>query len=199
MQTASQILENSRRTNALSQLTQQPQANDKRMASLWLRFGKLFGSRWSSQYGDCDDGTWASVLRGVDSITLSDAVGRVAMGGSGFPPNLPEFLAICARAAGLPDSSSAYVAACHASWTHSVIYETARRVGLHELRTKSERDILPRWREHYGAACAAWMSGERWETPEIKTPICEVHRLASRELVMAQVASLRQMLAKVST
>ena len=69
------------------------------MANLWIRLTKQFGARWASQYGDCDDGTWASALRGVDSLTLGQALGRVALSGSEFPPSLPEFLGYCNQGA----------------------------------------------------------------------------------------------------
>ena len=156
---------------------------------------KLFGSRWSSQFGDCDDGTWASALRGVSTPVLADAIGRVAMSGSEFPPSLPEFLAICGRAAGLPDTATAYADACHRRWSHPVVYEAARRVGVHELRTRAERDMLPRWRENYGAVCAAWMRGERWESPVAQSLPTRVRRPVSAEYVKSQLSGLKAILA----
>lgn len=135
------------------------------MANLWIRFGKQFGGRWTSQYGDCDDGTWEAALRNVSNETLGQAMGRVALSAAEFPPTLPQFIAICARAMGLPDVAKAYADACHSKWSHAVVYEAAKLTGVFELRNRSERDMMPRFREQFGAVCAAWMAGERFEPP----------------------------------
>lgn len=162
------------------------------MANLWLRLGKQFGSRWTSQYGDCDDGTWAAALRGVDTSILGNALGRVALSGTEFPPSLPEFLAICGRACGLPDAGSAYASACHNRWSHAVVFEAAKRVGIYELRTRAERDMLPKWREHYGAICAAWMAGERFAVPESLRITRQKSVPSSRDSAAAHLAAIRQ-------
>lgn len=166
------------------------------MANLWIRMTKLFGGRWASQYGDCDDGTWRAALAGVASDTLGKAIGLVAASGREFPPSLPEFLAICARACGLPDCATAYRDAAHRRWTHAVVYETARRIGVHEVTTLRERDILPAFREAFGIVCAEWMSGTRWQSPaapaqRIARP---VPRPTSREDAMRHLASIRAQL-----
>lgn len=169
-------------------------AIDPRMARLWLQFIDMFGSRWVGQYGDCDNGTWANALSCVSDQAMSDAFGRVALSGTEFPPSLPEFLAICARSSGLPDAGTAYTDACHHRWSHQVIYETAKRVGLFELRTRQERDMMPKFREHYGAVCASWMRGERFEVPKTErlekqaTPPCRP------EVGMSHLAKMRMML-----
>lgn len=175
--------------------TAQPlQAGDRRMANLWIRLTKQFGARWASQYGDCDDGTWASALRGVDSQTLGQALGRVALSGSEFPPSLPEFLAICGRASGLPDAGTAYANACHNRWSHAVVYEAAKRVGIYELRTRAERDMMPKFREHYGAVCAAWMAGERFSVPGALRVTRQKPAACRPEVAAAHMAKLRQAL-----
>lgn len=152
---------------------------------------KLFGGRWSSQYGDCDDGAWRSALAGVSSQTLGKAIGMVAMSGSEFPPTLPEFLSICGRAAGLPDCTKAYRDAAHRRWSHAVVYEAARRVGVHEVVTHRERDILPKWREAYGMVCAEWMAGSRWQQPESARIDSPVPRPTSREDALRHLANIR--------
>lgn len=139
---------------------------DKRMAALWLRMTSMFGGRWTSQYGDRDDGTWAAALSAVASAVLGDALGRVAAAGGDFPPTLGGFLAICARAYGLPDPVAAYRDAAHLRWTHIAVYETARRVGIFELRNRSEREMLPVWREEYGLVCQQAMAGANFQPPK---------------------------------
>lgn len=135
------------------------------MKRLWVRMAMIFGGLWSSQYGQADDGTWRSALRHVSNETLADAIGRVALSNFEFPPNLPKFLAICARSAGLPDSQSAYADAAMSRWSHPIVYEAARRVGVFEIRTRPERDMRPAWTEAFGLVCAEWMSGKRFESP----------------------------------
>ena len=201
MQTAQQILADSRRSNVSSAPTLHQSApstasssTSERMKNFWLRMTKLFGSRWSSQFGDCDDGTWASALRGVTTPVLADAIGRIAMSGREFPPSLPEFLAICARAAGLPDAADAYADACHSRWSHPVVYEAARRIGVHELRTRAERDMLPKWREQFGAVCAQWMRGDRWESPTVAELPNRAVRKADRAVACRHIENMRGLL-----
>ena len=133
-------------------------SSDLRMAKLWVKFARSFGGRWSSQYGASDNGTWGLALCFVTDAAIDEAVERVIRNGGGFPPTLPEFVAMCAKAMGLPDAGTAYLDACHSRWTHDTVYETAKRVGLFELMHRSEKEMLPRFKEVFGTVCAEWMA-----------------------------------------
>lgn len=138
---------------------------DKRMARLWLKFAKMFGTAWSTQYGAADDGTWGKALCFVTNDAMGDAVERITREGGKFPPSLPEFAALCAKCMGLPDAGNAYLDACHSRWTHATVYETAKRVGIFELKNRTEKEMLPRFREVFGTVCAEWMAGNKFEPP----------------------------------
>lgn len=125
---------------------------------------------------------------------MGKALGRVALGGGEFPPSLPEFLMFCARAAGLPDRATAYAHACHSRWSHPVVYAAAKRVGLFELRHRSERELKPLWNEHYGAVCAEWLAGARFEAPEAKAIERKSFVPASRETALKHLSEMKAML-----
>jgi len=55
----------------------------------------IYGNRWTSQYGDKDDGTWQWGLSGVEWRAAAQALGRLVKRGDGWPPSLPEFRMMC--------------------------------------------------------------------------------------------------------
>ena len=129
---------------------------------------ELYGSAWCSQAGDEPSKLWSDFLASISPQIIGQAIALAARSGSKFPPHLPEFADLCQRAAGFPSADQAYRDAANARWTHAVIYETARRLGLYELRRSSERDMLPRWRAAYADVCAEAMAGKTFEAPKVE-------------------------------
>jgi hypothetical protein len=165
------------------------------MAQLWKAFARMFGGRWSSQYGASDNGTWGMALRFVDNNSFEEAIDRVIRDGSGFPPTLPEFVSICSKCMGLPDASAAYLDACHSRWTHDTVYETANRVGLFELSHRSEKEMLPRFKEVFGTVCAEWMADRTKFAREPLPAIAVIEKAeCPREVAMAAILEARKSL-----
>lgn len=54
-----------------------------------------FGHRWTSQYGEEDDGTWLQALRGITPDQVRQALQAVEDSGAEWPPTLPQFKAYC--------------------------------------------------------------------------------------------------------
>lgn len=73
---------------------------DKQMGQVWERMARMYGHRWTSNYGAQDDGTWRKGLAGITPEQIG--VGLVKClehsHGSGvedWPPTLSEFRAMC--------------------------------------------------------------------------------------------------------
>ena len=138
-----------------------------RAAILWERMTGLYSNLWLERSGPSDDGTWAHAISAIPNPVISSVLGILATRRNAFPPNLPEFIGICMREMGLPDSKPAYIDATHSRWSHPVVYETLCRVGQYEVRSQAERDILPTWTAEYAKVCSEWMAGKRFEAPEV--------------------------------
>lgn len=133
----------------------------------WFRMTELYGSAWSAQVGDEPTALWSDFLASVSPKVIGQAIALAARSGSKFPPHLPEFATLCQQVAGYPPADQAYRDAANHHWKHPVVYETARRIGLYEIRRASERDILPAWRSEYAQVCAEAMAGASFEPPKV--------------------------------
>src|SRR5690606_29906760 len=59
------------------------------------RMQEMFGSSWSSQYGDAPSRTWTQALSHMTDEQIVRGLQRIALGGEKFPPTLPQFSALC--------------------------------------------------------------------------------------------------------
>lgn len=76
---------------------------DRHIAKLWERMAMIYGHRWTSSYGDKDDGTWLAGLADVAPEQIGAGLEKCRTNGQPWPPTLPEFRAMC-----LPDKAPAY-------------------------------------------------------------------------------------------
>jgi hypothetical protein len=71
-----------------------------------------------------------------------------------FAPTIPEFRVWCLQgSAGFTDVNTAYTNAANQKYPDAATYETARRVGFFELRTRAETSTKPAFIKHYEAVC----------------------------------------------
>lgn len=64
------------------------------------------------------------------------------------------------------DATAAYRDAANGTYKHEVVYETARRVGFWELKTKPESVTLKSWLGHYSDVCKEHAQGSQFALPE---------------------------------
>ncbi|MGL4557898.1 MAG: hypothetical protein ACRCV5_10365 [Afipia sp.] len=80
-------------------------ADDRRIdaddvADLWLAMARLYGHRWTSNYGTSDRGDmWLRVLGDLMPAQLAQGIAACCRRGDPWPPSAPEFRAL---ALGLP-------------------------------------------------------------------------------------------------
>lgn len=171
------------------------------MARFWERMGKAYGPKWFSQYGNADDGSWWQLLRHIDPDVIGRAILVAETSGNAWPPSKPEFIALCRAEMGIPDVSAAYRAANHCRWIHEVVYETARRIGVYEVRHRTEKQMLPEFERTYAKVCTEWMTGTRFRVPDPEQKVIgKVSAVkASPEIVNSELAKMRAMLARAGT
>lgn len=60
-----------------------------------MKMARLYGSRWTSHFGEADDGTWLKGLSGLAPKDIAYGYEQILMSGEEWPPGLPEFRAVC--------------------------------------------------------------------------------------------------------
>jgi hypothetical protein len=68
---------------------------DKHIGQLWGRMAAMYGHKWTSNYGDADDGTWLSGLVDLSPADLADGLRACLKRTDPWPPTLPEFRQLC--------------------------------------------------------------------------------------------------------
>lgn len=71
---------------------------------------RIYGHRWSSAYGEADDGTWRACLRGLVGEQLARGLRECVDSGDPWPPTAPAFRRMC-LGLGVDTSDGAAVAA----------------------------------------------------------------------------------------
>ena len=62
---------------------------------LWEKMAMLYGHRWTSAYGEADDGTWLSVLGDLTAMDLKTGLQACVASGHEWPPSAPGFRRAC--------------------------------------------------------------------------------------------------------
>ena len=78
-----------------SKLEQPSGLSTELVKKLWLRMAKVYGHKWTSSYGQVDDGTWAKGLAGITPQQLADGLETCVTKSLPWPPSLPEFRGFC--------------------------------------------------------------------------------------------------------
>lgn len=55
----------------------------------------MYGHKWTSAYGETDDGTWIKGLAGLSLEQISHGLRECLKRNDPWPPSLPEFRAMC--------------------------------------------------------------------------------------------------------
>lgn len=71
---------------------------DSVMERLWRRMIEVYGGAWTRQYGLAHEGpyeTWKQALLDLSANQIGHGFDRALHSHQDFPPNLPQFLALC--------------------------------------------------------------------------------------------------------
>jgi len=116
---------------------------------LWLTMSKMYGHKWTSSYGDIDDGTWYRGLSDLAPAQLGVGLSRCVTREDPWPPNLPEFRAMCLpseKDLGIPDRDTAYQLATvrsNSGTRPEAVQRAVNLIGVFELRTGSIKKMKP--------------------------------------------------------
>lgn len=112
-----------------------------------------------------------------------------------FPPNNPKEFLDLGRVDDFMDVYQAYIEATHQRYANAVIYETASRVGMYELRTKSESTMYPIWQKTYEKVCQEVRQGKTFTLPKSQRLQAPKHEPVSPIVAQQFLAQMRAGLA----
>lgn len=161
------------------------------MRTLWLRMAHIYGSRWTSAYGeDAQTGageTWAKGLVGVDARQLAVGLEACIVRADPWPPTLPEFRSLCLGVPSLFDVR-ADLEREHAERQPFTVM-VGRRLDGWAYRRADARQAEAMLREAYADAREAVMRGETLPAPlEAVTHAPAPVKPASPEVARAAMA-----------
>lgn len=84
------------------------------------------------------------------------------------PNNAKEFLALARNPIeqNYPEMRQAYLEAANGKYVNAVTYETAKRIGFWDIKTKSESQTYPRWQQTYPKVCQEHAQGATFTLPK---------------------------------
>lgn len=83
------------------------------------------------------------------------------------PSSARDLLALADQnASGYPDMREAYLSAATERYSHAVVYETARRVGFWDIRSRAEAITYRRWQQIYPRVCLGHANGMSFTLPK---------------------------------
>lgn len=89
-------------SNAPSTVNTSATLSKRHIRALWEHMARVYGTRWTSNYGTEDDGTWFGGLADLAPDDLKAGFRRCIESGTDWPPSLPTFRAYCTERAPTP-------------------------------------------------------------------------------------------------
>lgn len=149
---------------------------------MYIELGQLFGSKFTSQWGEYDDGTWLRELRHLSWRHIELGLSRLRQqvryaaksGDEAWPPQPVAFAGLCEprpEDVGLPTVDAAWreaCAHCHAPdgwrWSHEAVRMAGRTVGWREIHGTTAQSVRARlekrFEREYGALVNRVMAGQ---------------------------------------
>lgn len=126
---------------------------------------ELYDHRWTGRNGEQPSESWKAALAVIPLQAVAAVLAVLPVQFPSWPPSQAEFLAMCLAEMGLPSAQAAYADACHHCWTHPIVYETARRIGVYEVRHRTEKQIFPTWQAQFARVCVEFLGGNTFAPP----------------------------------
>lgn len=96
----------------------------------------MYGHKWTSGYGDCDDGTWLAGLQGITLEQIGEGITKCRDSKEEWPPTLNQFRNYCRNEQiGLTHNTAAYKVIPK---SHRLEQKADKEKGLRECRKLKE-------------------------------------------------------------
>lgn len=117
---------------------------ERHIARLWERMVRMYGHKWTSNYGTGDDGTWLAGLRNLEPEQLAHGITLCIISHDDWPPSMPEFRRMCLD---IPEKHVAVSRIRQATANRTLdqldpfLRRVAQRVGSWKLGDSSGREL----------------------------------------------------------
>lgn len=132
----------------------------------------MFGSRWSSQYGELLGAdrqltatamVWGRTLVEFGYDRVNRALNECVHNNLAWPPTLGEFAKMCAPRPGdfnLPDMATAFRLAIDKDWSNNAIWEAVHRIGSFDFYRMHEKEAKQTFSRAYNSVVADIAAGK---------------------------------------
>lgn len=140
---------------------------------------------------------WALAFRNA-GLTLAEfkTAANQSMNLNWPPTAAKDFIDLVRVGSEYPDCHQAYVDAANQKYDHAVVYETARRIGMYELRSKTESAMYPHWSKVYESVCNEHRGGANFEVVQSHRVEVKAAPTLNKEQTEQYMASIRALLKK---
>ncbi len=107
---------------------------------------RIYGHKWTSSFGESDDGTWLKGLQDLPLEMIREGLECCLTQTDTWPPTLPEFRQLCI---GVPDMMVVVNKAITGKANDDVSREIARLIGSWDLNRLSTIDLTRLGKSHY--------------------------------------------------
>lgn len=158
----------------------------------------LFGTKFKSEDWNLDTvKVWTIALNDLKITPSEFALAQRRSLTLEWMPTAPaDFLALARIKGEYPDCRQAYADAANQKYDHAVVYETARRIGMYELRSKTESAMYPHWSKVYESVCNEHRGGTSFEVVQSHRIEVKAAPTLSKEQTEHYMASIRALLKK---
>lgn len=119
---------------------------------------------------------------------------RIAISQEWCPTSPRDFyeLALADIRSQFPDMRQAYTEAANGIYKHEVIRETAKRVGITELKRQTESKTYPLWQLNWHEVCGEYLAGKRFNLPQERCIEQQPHKPTTPAKAKAYLAQLKK-------
>jgi len=137
---------------------------------------KNYGHRWTSAYGDSDDGIWQQAISGFTFDQVLKGIQVSVEKDPSWPPTKGEFVNYCKLSPedlNLPSFEKVCKAVFTKDWFHPIVNEIYSEIGYWDLNNATEKDLRRRIKNIYDDLIFHIGNGDF----VFKKPIEKTHRL----------------------
>jgi hypothetical protein len=135
--------------------------SEKHINEVWRRMAKIYGHRWTSSFGEADDGTWLTGLRDLLPEELAVGLRACIKREDDWPPVLPEFRRLCL---GYESKGQAIEMALRGGYIEPLPDLMRQMVGSWDLSHKTEKELRAQLANLYADAVSE-LTAERTALP----------------------------------
>jgi len=111
---------------------------ENHIKKIWVKMTRVYGHKWSSNFGSSDDGTWLSALKEIPEAMIVAGLNKCLTRQDPWPPSLPEFRQMCLN---LPSVDKIYQEVTQNRITNELSLLVRKKIPSWDWQTKTEKQL----------------------------------------------------------